>query len=119
MSVSNVATMVDKALEFIETSEAQEILKVLAQHGMGIQLLHVHPSSDLPEGIEFDQHDFAPIPEGYVVVEKNCQISFLPRSQMPGNALPTSWAWDGVSALCQSSCVLSQAHGHVAHHQSV
>jgi hypothetical protein len=119
MTVGNVQPMVDKALEFIETSEAQEILKVLAQHGMGIQLLHVHPSKDLPEGLEFDEHDFAPIPEGFIVVEQNCQISFLPRSQMPKNAIPTSWAWDGVSALCQSSCVPSQAHGHVAHHQRV
>lgn len=63
MTATNVKTMADKALEFIETPEAQEMLKLLAQHGMGIQLLHVHPSSDLPEGIEFDQHDFAPIPE--------------------------------------------------------
>ena len=114
MTASN---MVDKALEFIETSEAQEILKVLAQHGLGIQLLHVHPSSDLPEGIEFDRHDFAPIPENYVVIEENCQISFRPQTQVPSNAIPTVWTWDGVAAVCVSSCVPSQVHGHVAHHQ--
>lgn len=118
MTVSNLATMVDKALEFIETSEAQEILKVLAQHGMGIQMLHVHPSSDLPEEIKFDQQGFAPIPEGYVVVEKNCQISFLPRSKMPDNTIPTSWSWDGVSATCISYCYPIQSGGHNTKHQS-
>jgi hypothetical protein len=118
MTVSSMKTMNEKAGEFIKTSEAQEILKILSQHGMGIQLLHIHPSGDLPEGIEFDRNDFAPIPDGYIVVEENCQISFRPQAQVPKNSIPTAWAWNGVVAACVSSCVPHQSQGHVAHHQS-
>lgn len=109
--------MTDTAAKFIETPEAQEILKILARQGMGIQLIHVHPSDELPEGIQFDNNNFAPLPHDYVVVEENCQISFRPRKEIPENSIATAWAWGGISAVCVSSCVPHQAHGHVKHHQ--
>ena len=87
---------VQSAMSAIELPEVKRAAAVLAEHGLGVFVPHMHT----------EEVDFAELPADMVAVEKNCEVSFQPRSLARG--VPVGWVAqrDGlsISMVCRTYC---------------
>ncbi len=96
---------VRRAMEAVELDEVKRAAAVLAKHGLGVFVPHMHT----------DDVDFAEMPHDMVQVERNCVVSFKPRSEATG--VPVGWIAedDGytITMACMTHCeqVHNQTHG--------
>ena len=95
--------MVERAQRAVELPEVLELMKKLAEHGLGVFMPHIHP----PEG------GFAPLPAGTVQLEGNLKVSFVDEScEDLRSAIPVGWTWSEGKAKASASCFCGGAsHG--------
>lgn len=83
------------ALEAIQLPEVQDLMRQLAKFNLGVCVPHMH-GADV---------DFEVLPAELVQVEENCEVRWVPRSElndMVGH-VPVAWRWadDGLVAMAQ------------------
>ena len=86
----------------IEEPEVQEILQRLSKYGLGVFVPHMHT----------EEEEFAELPIGFVQVETNLKVSFLPESEATG--VPVGWRWNEknmVASRC-SRCYKDEKGSH-------
>jgi hypothetical protein len=98
-------------------TEVQEIVRRLADFGLGVTVPHVHSI----------EAEFAPMPHDIVQVETNMVVSFAKRSGFLATSyVPVAWRWDpegGISAsgICSSYSFCSpgpMVHSPISGHTS-
>lgn len=87
---------VERAMSAIDHPEVKRAAMVLAEHGLGVFVPHMHT----------EEVDFAELPADTVAVEKNCEVSFQPRASARG--IPVGWVAErdglSVSMVCRTYC---------------
>jgi hypothetical protein len=101
-----MSAMLERAHKALQEPEVLEMLERLSHYGLGIYMPHMHTATE----------DFVPLPSEVLQVERNCQVSFEPRSEVSeGNITAVGWVWDNqasVAAIC-AVCIprrLSEGH---------
>jgi hypothetical protein len=80
--------------EIVARPEIQDVMRRLAEHGLGVCLPHAH-----------DDDDLLPLPPGLVQYEEELRVSFVPEdSPEATTALPVSWMWDGDRVRVTGRC---------------
>ncbi|MFZ1492653.1 MAG: hypothetical protein WAU60_04480 [Candidatus Competibacter denitrificans] len=94
-AISETPEMILKAQQAINTEEVQQILRRLADFGLGIFMPHLHP----------EEGGFAPLPSDVVAVERNLKVLFVKENDIKdGECVPVGWRWDNerqAVAFCQ------------------
>jgi len=85
--------------EIVARPDVQEMMRRLAQYGLGVCLPHAH-----------DDDDLLPLPPGLVQYEEELHVSFVPEDSPEAvTALPVSWMWDECHVRITGRC----RQGHV------
>ena len=79
-----IKTFVHEAAEAIKRPEVQEMIRRLADYGLGVCVPHMHT-----EGTG----EFAGLPHELVQSESQLQVSFVERSLLTENDIPVAWRW--------------------------
>ena len=83
--MANIHSKVQDAQNATQLPEVEEAMQVLAKHGLGVFVPHMHG----------EQGDFIPLPKGKVIFESGLQITFEDDdSPMIENGEPIAWRWD-------------------------
>lgn len=87
------------AVESVNLPEVANLIKELAQFGLGVTVPHMHQ--------ENSPFEFDPLPSGMVQKEDDQVVSFVPSTEATNHDLPVSWRWNGegieVVAQCKSN----------------
>lgn len=97
--------MVKHANELVCTPEIQEIMRRLAEYGLGVCMPHMHESG---------QDDFAPLLSGTVQVERNLKITFeTDTTELRETSSPVAWRWNhGTQTVQACTYCMDTQKGH-------
>lgn len=89
-------TMIQWAHQAVNTQEVQDVARILAKHGLGICIVHMH---DHLTGAAI------PLPSGTIACERDLRISFERASNLESHMEPVAWRWtpNGIE-VCASCC---------------
>lgn len=88
-----MADMAQAAAQAIEKPEVQEMIKKLAEYGLGVFMPHMHD----------EQGRFAPLPRDVVAVESGLVVSFHSKEDpVAQQARPVGWVWDNETKTVQA-----------------
>ncbi len=89
----------------IQSSEVQEMLRRLSEHGLGIFMPHMHDEQN---------GEFQPLAEQLVQVESGLEVSFRPTAEIAEHAdrfLPVAWVWRDGARVPSAVCEMVQTDG--------
>lgn len=91
--------MVQRAERAIATPEVEEMMRRLAEYGLGVFMPHMH-----------NEEGFAGLPLDTVQLEGDLKVRFVPRSDpLIRDAAPVGWVWDCCAAKVVSACYCTGA----------
>jgi hypothetical protein len=75
--------------------KVEEIARELSSYGLGVFVPHAH-----------DNHgNIGPLPTDVVAFEKDLQVTFVPKSELPCDAIAVGWRWqEGALEVCTHCC---------------
>lgn len=87
--------MIENASRAVATAEVQEMIRRLADYGLGVFMPHLHP----------EEGGFRPLPRDVVQLERELQISFVSDTDpILKDSMPIGWVWDKEKARVACTC---------------
>ena len=92
----------EKAALALRNPEVEQILKQLAEYGLGVCLPHMHDAIT---------NEMVPLPPNMVQTEANLKVSFVERDKVDDRQVPVAWLWDQELKTVQHCAVCQPPNG--------